>query len=83
MNLANALRRAGRTADAIAHFEQAVRLAPDDLGARLELANTLAQGGRAREALAQYEEVLRQRPDLAAVREQVARLSSAVERTPP
>jgi len=62
-NLGNALANAGRVPEAIAHYEDAIRLKPDYLDAHYNLGNALATAGRAPEAIAEYEEVLRLDPD--------------------
>jgi protein O-mannosyl-transferase len=62
-NLGNALANAGRVPEAIAHYEDAIRLMPDYLDAHYNLGYALATAGKAQEAIAEYEEVLRLDPD--------------------
>ncbi len=57
-NLGNILLRDGNANDAIAHYEQALRIKPDYVEAHNNLGKALAQIGRSREAIAQYEEAL-------------------------
>ena len=61
--LGNARFVAGRTADAIAQYEEAIRLKPDDPEVYANLGIALNAAGRAPEAIAAYEEALRLRPD--------------------
>ena len=57
----------GRLNDAIAQYEEALRLKPDYAGAHNNLGNAWAQmPGRLNDAIAQLEEALRQQPDDAA-----------------
>jgi tetratricopeptide (TPR) repeat protein len=64
-NLGTALLQTGRVAEAIGHFEQALRLKPDDAEAHYNLGNALERLGRTPEAIAHYEQALRIKPDLA------------------
>ena len=57
--LGNALLAAGRTNDAIAHYETALRLAPEYASAHFDFAGALLQANRAGEALTHYEAALR------------------------
>ncbi len=66
-NLAFALRDMGREAEAIGHFEDALRLRPDHVDARNSLGLSHARAGRFSEAIARYEEALRLQPDNAQV----------------
>jgi arylsulfatase A-like enzyme/Flp pilus assembly protein TadD len=66
-NLAFALREAGREGDAIAHYEEAIRLKPDHMDARNSLGLVFAHAGRFAEAIGQYREALRIQPDQAKV----------------
>src|SRR5271157_4176321 len=63
INLGSALASAGRLPEAIAHYEDAIRLKPDYLDAHYSLGNALATAGQTPEAIAEYEEVLRLDPD--------------------
>jgi tetratricopeptide (TPR) repeat protein len=62
-NLGFALARAGRTSEAIAQYEAALRLMPDYAEAHNNLGNALEGAGRTSEAIAQLEEALRLKPD--------------------
>ncbi len=64
-NLGLALQQAGKIEEAIAHFEQALRLTPDDSEVHSNLGNALMAAGRIPEAIAHYEQALRINPDLA------------------
>lgn len=57
---------------AIAAYQRAVELAPNDANARNNLANALLLAGRAADAIAEYERVLVLKPDDASVRENLA-----------
>jgi protein O-mannosyl-transferase len=55
----------GRLDDAIAQYEEALRLKPDLYGVHIDLGNALLRvPGRLDDAIAQYEEALRLKPDL-------------------
>jgi Flp pilus assembly protein TadD len=57
-------RTSGRLSDAIAQYEEALRLKPDDFEAHNNLGIALGRmPGRANEAIAQYEEALRLKPE--------------------
>ena len=62
--LGSALADAGRTSEAIAQYQEALRLKPDYAEAHNNLGSALADAGRAPEAIAQYEAALRLKPDL-------------------
>ena len=64
-NLGLALADAGRTSEAIAQYEEALRLKPDDAEAHYNLGSALAKTGRTSEAIAQFEEALRLTPAFA------------------
>lgn len=57
-NLAIELSSAGRPEEAVAHFQEALRLDPERGDARNNLANELLRQGRVDEAIAQYERAL-------------------------
>ena len=59
------MERSGRMGEAIAHFEEAVRIRPDDAGAHNRLGNALSRTGKVREAIGHYEQALRLKPDYA------------------
>jgi Flp pilus assembly protein TadD len=67
-------------AEAIGHFEQAVRLAPQNADIRHHLASTLRRAGRLTDALREYRDILRIDParqgvaaDIAATEQELAR----------
>ncbi len=62
-NLGNALLQAAKIEDAIAQYEQAVRLKPDYLEARINLAFVLLQVGRIDDATGHLEQAVRMSPD--------------------
>jgi protein O-mannosyl-transferase len=62
-NLGLLLAQAGEFDEAIAHFEQAVRIRPHSAHAHNNLANALRVTGRGREAAAHYESSLKFEPD--------------------
>jgi Flp pilus assembly protein TadD len=61
-DLGIALVNTGQPAEAVAHFEQALRLNPRSADAHYNLANALAQLHRMPEAIRHYEEALRLQP---------------------
>ena len=79
-NLGNALLSAGRTSDAIAQFEEALRLRPDYAEVHYNLGSALSSAGRTSDAIAQFEEALRLKPDLGGgnLPEAIAELKAAV-----
>jgi tetratricopeptide (TPR) repeat protein len=64
-SLGTALAAAGRTAEAIEQYEQALRLKPDDAIAHHNLALALAAADRRGEAIEHYRQPLRLKPDFA------------------
>jgi Flp pilus assembly protein TadD len=64
-NLGIALGEAGRIAEAIEHFQQAIRLKPDDAGSYNNLGLALASSGRQPEAIEQYQHAIRLKPGYA------------------
>jgi tetratricopeptide (TPR) repeat protein len=64
-NLGAVLFAEGRTAEAVAQYEEALRLRPDYPEAHSNLGSALFAEGRADEAIAQCEEALRLEPDYA------------------
>ena len=62
-NLGIALFRAGKMAEAIGHFEQALRLLLDYPNAHYNLGLALTQAGKVREAIGHLEQVVRVRPE--------------------
>jgi len=65
-NLGNALADAGRFAEAIPHYEEALRLWPDAPKTHYNLGNALLKAGRVADAIREYEVALRIRPGDAA-----------------
>lgn len=57
-NLGNLLVRQRRTAEALPHFERAVKLEPSDIGARQNLGAALFDGGKLAEAEAAFRAIL-------------------------
>ncbi|MFC1829466.1 tetratricopeptide repeat protein [Thermodesulfobacteriota bacterium] len=64
-NLGNALNEQGRTAEAIKHYLQALRIKPDYEDAHNNLGNALNKQNRTAEAIEHYLHALRIRPDYA------------------
>ncbi len=60
--------RAGQLPEALASFQEALRLDPDNADAHANLGNVFLVQGRIAEAIAQYEEALRLRPNDATLR---------------
>ncbi|MBI4623345.1 MAG: tetratricopeptide repeat protein [Verrucomicrobia bacterium] len=81
-NLANALSAAGRSGEAIAHYEAALRLEPGHGAVHFNLAGTLLQLGRAREAVEHYEAALRIGPDAVDLHVGLAAALVRLERMP-
>ena len=67
-DLGNALDQAGRSDEAIKHYEEAVRLKPDYAIGHTNLAAALRNSGRVSEAIGHYEEAVRLKPDRAEFR---------------
>jgi tetratricopeptide (TPR) repeat protein len=66
-NLGGVLQRSGRVAEAIGHYESALRLKPDLFEARNDLGLALASVGRLGDAVDNFDAALRIHPDNAAV----------------
>jgi tetratricopeptide (TPR) repeat protein len=64
-NLGVASGQAGKIEAAIAHYEQALRIKPDDAEVHNNLGLALCQVGKAQEAIGHYEQALRINPDFA------------------
>jgi len=58
-NLGEALLQQGRTDEAMAHFQEALRIKPDYAVAHTNLGDALLRQGRMEEAMAQFQEALR------------------------
>jgi Flp pilus assembly protein TadD len=87
MNLGDALEKRGRIADAIAHYEEAIRLRPTYGPGHVALGVALADQGRLTEAIGRYEEAARLMPgsavpynNLGAVLAALGRTDEAIER---
>ncbi len=63
LDLGTALSREGRRSEALAHYEAAARIRPDDAQLQYNLGVTLAASGRDREAQERYERALALRPE--------------------
>ncbi|MGD0651427.1 MAG: tetratricopeptide repeat protein [Verrucomicrobiia bacterium] len=66
-NLGNVLRAKGNVSEAIAHFEEALRIKPDYTEAHNNLGIALTEAGRVQEAIGHWEQALRIKPDDAEV----------------
>jgi len=64
-NLGDALAQKGRTDEAIAQFQAALRIDPDSPGILSNFGNVLFQQGRTDEAVAEYRKALKMNPDSA------------------
>ena len=71
-NLGVALADSGRLEEAIAPYEDSLRIMPKDAEARANLGNALLATGRLAAAIAQYEEALRLNPELVAAHNNLA-----------
>jgi tetratricopeptide (TPR) repeat protein len=80
-NLAVALADAGQPAEAIAHFEQALKLRSGYAHARANLGDVLLQLGRPREALPHLEEAVRLQPNYAAAHNTLGATLAALGRS--
>lgn len=78
LNLGNALGRAGRLADARAHFEQALRLKPDFAEAHYNLADVELESGAAAAAAEHCRRAIALQPAFAAAHHGLARAASAL-----
>jgi protein O-mannosyl-transferase len=65
LELACAFAQQGKPDEAIANFEEALRLKPDLAEARYNLGNALLKKGRADEAMAQFQQAVQIEPELA------------------
>ena len=64
-NLGLVLQGSGKVSEAIAHYEQALRIKPDDAEAHNNLGLALQGLGKVSEAIAHYKQALRIKPDFA------------------
>jgi protein O-GlcNAc transferase len=62
-NLGTVYLRLGRREEAVAAYQESLRLRPNSPGTHFQLGNALRDGGRLREAVATWEEVLRLQPE--------------------
>jgi protein O-mannosyl-transferase len=62
-NLGNVLAGSGRTTEAVAEYEAALRLVPDSAGIHYDLGDAFVHSGRLPEGVAQYREAIRLKPD--------------------
>jgi tetratricopeptide (TPR) repeat protein len=76
--LGNALAQTpGRVDEAIAQYQEAIRISPDYFEAHMNLAGLLSRiPGRGNEAIVEYQEALRIRPEMEEVREILERLKA-------
>jgi tetratricopeptide (TPR) repeat protein len=74
--LAFALEQMGNHNDAIGHYEQALRLDPDQAVTHYNLGLALARAGKIKEAIAHYEQALRIKPDFTDARNALTRLQA-------
>jgi protein O-mannosyl-transferase len=73
-NLGNILASTGHPEEAVAEYEEALRLVPDSAGFHYDLANALVQLGRIPEALAEYAKAIQLKPDYAPAEGSLARV---------
>ena len=71
----------GRLEEAVAHYEEALRLRPDYAEADCNLGASLASLGRVPEAIARYEEALRLKPGLAEAHNDLGNALGSLGRT--
>jgi tetratricopeptide (TPR) repeat protein len=71
-NLGHALAKQGRTGEAIPHYLEALRIAPDFAEAHNDLGHALAEQGRTSEAIAHYSEAVRLLPGYVEARNNLA-----------
>jgi protein O-mannosyl-transferase len=76
-NLGVVLADAGRTAESVTEYEEALRLDPNYTDAHYNLGNALRIEGRTADAIAQYEEALRLKPDYTEARDNLGLALSA------
>jgi Flp pilus assembly protein TadD len=68
--------------EAIAQYQQALRVSPDFAEAHNNLGGALQMAGRLTEAMDQYEQALRLKPDLVSARNNLARLQALQQAVP-
>jgi protein O-mannosyl-transferase len=79
-NVGAALLQRGQLDDAIDHFQQALRVKPNNIGIHFNLGLAFERTGRTEEAIKHYERVLQIDPSLAAARERLDRLRAIPSR---
>jgi Flp pilus assembly protein TadD len=83
-NLGTALAQKGQIDEAIRHYEEALRLKPDQAQIHNNLGAAFYQQGRTDEAIGQYQEALRLKPDYAGARKNlIAALAAKANPSPP
>jgi tetratricopeptide (TPR) repeat protein len=80
-NMGASLAEQGKFEEAIPHYQEALRIKPDDVDARYNLANALARQGKTEEAVSHYAGVLQAQPDSAAVHNNMGIALSQLGRT--
>jgi tetratricopeptide (TPR) repeat protein len=80
-NMGASLAEQGKFGEAIAHYQEALRIKPDDFEARYNLANALARQGKMEEAVSHYAGILQTQPDAAAVHNNMGIALSQLGRT--
>ncbi len=73
-NLGNILASTGHPEEAVAEYQEALRLVPDSAGFHYDLANALVQLGRIPEALAEYGKSIQLKPDYGPAEGSLARV---------
>jgi tetratricopeptide (TPR) repeat protein len=68
-NLGNAFLQKGQMDDAMAQFQEAIKINPGYDASRVNLGNALVKKGQVDDAIAQYQQVLESNPDYAAARD--------------
>jgi tetratricopeptide (TPR) repeat protein len=66
----------GKLPEAVAQYEQALRIKPDYVDAHFNLGLALEKLGRTPEAIEHYQQALKLRPDFTPVRKALARLGA-------
>ena len=74
--MGNALSVLGRPQDAIGHYEQALRIKPDNAEAHYAVGIALEQTGMLQDAIGHYQQALRIKPDFSAARTALTRLQA-------
>ncbi|HUI06133.1 MAG TPA: tetratricopeptide repeat protein [Verrucomicrobiae bacterium] len=77
-----ALQRAGKIQEAIANYQQALQVTPDDALTHYNLGTALAEAGQVPEAIAQYEQAVQIQPDFAYAHNNLGLALAKLGRTP-